>query len=82
MPMVKGQKRLLLKVQSEISASQDFDRGRRSPYSTYLRGTPLSKALRVGRRYQIPILWWAKSIVLHTLRCPYCMLLIYQLFPY
>jgi len=26
--------------QSEISASQDFDRGRRSPYSTYLRDTP------------------------------------------
>jgi len=38
---VKGQKRLLVKVQSEISASQDFDQGRRSPYSVYLHDTPL-----------------------------------------
>ena len=40
---VKGRKWLLVTVtgQSEISASQDFDRGRRSTYSAYLRDTPL-----------------------------------------
>jgi len=38
---VKGRKRLLVKGYSEISAGQDFDCGRRSPYSTYLRDIPL-----------------------------------------
>jgi len=37
---IKGQKRLLVKGQSEISAGQDFDSGRRFPYSPYLRDTP------------------------------------------
>jgi len=40
-PTVKGRKRLLVKGQNVISAGQDFDRGRRSPYSAYLRDTPL-----------------------------------------
>jgi len=38
---LKGQKGLLVKGQIEISASQDFDSGRRSPYSAYLHDTPL-----------------------------------------
>jgi len=45
---VQGRKRLLVKGQSKISAGQDFDRGRRSPYSTYLRDTPLATNLVNG----------------------------------
>jgi len=40
-PTFKGRKRLLVKGQSEILAGQEFDCGRRSPYSAYLRDTPL-----------------------------------------
>jgi len=55
-PTVKGQKRLLVKSQSEISAGQDFDPGCRSPYSAYLRDTPLIEWTPVQWNVLLPLM--------------------------